>query len=207
MNDDSLDLVWVHQYGNVGPGKALGTSIRNGMMVLATIDGKQLRNIEYYVQENGYPLRGCPHAEEFKGWMISMDTEFAKGPDSTLKYLVGKAFRESEFVGHDMSDIKLHSETGGPFENVFDIPASHPMMREMFLPGGPLANTKFLSNLKLSGDVWNARRARMTEYYWNSLRTDADGNKCFDNPTDRPDAMLAVARAFAALKLKDAAHA
>jgi hypothetical protein len=207
MSNDALDLVWVHQHGNVGPGKSLGTSIRNGMMVLATTDGKQLRNIEYYVQENGYPLRGCPHAEEFKGWMIPMDVEFAKGPDSTLKYLVGKAVRESEVVGHAMSDTQLLSETGGPFDHVFDIPDTHPLMKEVFLPGGPLSSTKFLANLKLSGDVWNARRARMTEYYWNSLRTDADGNKCFENPADRPDPMLAVARAFVALKLKENAHA
>ena len=189
----NTELVYVNGYPNLGKAPSLGISVKRDMVCLAAVDENRIRNIEFYIHTSGYALRACPYAASFRDKMNLYEKDFA------LSRLLEDAMLQADVVGFCSSEIKLQSNN----ENLFDIPNEHPLLTKIFQPGGELSNTDFLYNITGVADKELSARGEITKYYYNSLRPDADGVKSWVNPADRVDPLLAVARAFSAIKLKE----
>ncbi len=114
--------------------------------------------------------------------------------DFPVSRLLDDAIRDVEIVGFDPSEIKLSSKHGNFYPITSDNLATA-LAHDLNTPD-------FLSVMEGHTEKDYQDRGQITRYFWESLSSDVDGKKTWDNPADGLDPMLAVARAYAAITIR-----
>jgi hypothetical protein len=185
-----IEVIHISPYPSLGKALSLGISVRRDMIVLALVGDRCLQNVEYFIHKSGHAMKACPYYENFR------DEMNIYGEDFNVSRVLQDAIRNVEIVGFDPSEIKLSSKTN----NLFTITKDEPQLTDSL--SCDLSDTHFLSVMSGSTDTAMQKRAQITQYFWDSLRADSDGNKKWTEPSDRLDPMLAVARAYTAIRMR-----